>query len=66
MLRQLGRLMKIAARLGIGGTDTCVCPNCGHQVPHERGIPCNKIKCPKCGTPMIGLGMPHGQGQGAK
>ncbi|BAT70845.1 ferredoxin [Thermosulfidibacter takaii ABI70S6] len=31
----------------------CVCPNCGHKVPHERGVPCRTVKCPKCGTFMI-------------
>ena len=37
-----------------GGSDYCVCPNCGYQEPHDRGVPCNQKKCPKCGTPMVG------------
>jgi len=32
----------------------CVCPKCGEKVPHQRGVPCFSIKCPKCGTPMAG------------
>jgi predicted Fe-Mo cluster-binding NifX family protein len=28
----------------------CVCPQCGHQQPHERGIPCMQNKCAQCGT----------------
>jgi len=39
-----------------GNTDTmvrtvgvCVCPDCGFQHPHERGIPCYQITCPRCG-----------------
>lgn len=52
--------------LGLGGTSTCVCPKCGHSQAHARGIPCNKTKCAKCGTAMVGSGMPHGLGQGVK
>jgi ferredoxin len=36
--------------LGLGGY--CVCPNCGHKVPHQRGIPCYEIRCPKCNSVM--------------
>lgn len=35
---------------GVGGE--CVCPSCGTKAPHQRGIPCNTVKCPKCGTLM--------------
>jgi len=37
--------------MGPGGT--CVCPSCKHEVSHQRGIPCYKVKCPKCGNPMV-------------
>jgi DNA-directed RNA polymerase subunit RPC12/RpoP len=30
----------------------CICPECGTEVPHGRGEPCNKIKCPSCGSYM--------------
>jgi predicted Fe-Mo cluster-binding NifX family protein len=30
----------------------CVCPLCGHRNPHEAGVPCAKIQCPKCGATM--------------
>ena len=43
---------------GVGGTDTCICPECDETVPHKRGVPCNEIKCPKCKTPMTGVGTP--------
>jgi hypothetical protein len=35
---------------GPGGN--CVCLNCGHQVAHKAGKPCNRQKCPECGAQM--------------
>jgi len=35
---------------GSGGN--CVCPNCGERVPHQQGVPCNAVNCPKCGNKM--------------
>ena len=37
-----------------GGTDTCTCPECGHETEHERGTPCNETDCPECGAMMTG------------
>ena len=37
---------------GSGPGGVCVCPSCGKTVPHSRLVPCNQIKCPKCGTTM--------------
>jgi predicted Fe-Mo cluster-binding NifX family protein len=37
--------------LGAGGV--CVCPQCGHEEPHERGVPCLQKVCAKCGANMI-------------
>jgi len=39
---------------GDGGADKCKCPKCGNEQAHEKGIPCNEIKCSKCGTAMGG------------
>ena len=41
-------------RQGVGGADKCVCPQCGYEVEHERGVPCAGVKCPQCGVPMGG------------
>ena len=30
----------------------CVCPRCGHGEPHERGVPCSQVTCPKCAARM--------------
>ncbi|HDH45077.1 MAG TPA: hypothetical protein ENG66_06790 [Thermococcus sp.] len=38
---------------GLGPGGVCVCPNCGYTVPHQRGIPCYQMRCPKCGSPMV-------------
>lgn len=52
---QRGQGMGVGSqRQGDGGTDTCKCPKCGHEVSHERGNPCKDTKCPKCGTSMQG------------
>lgn len=37
---------------GKGPEGYCVCPKCGHKKKHEKGKPCSKIKCPKCGGTM--------------
>lgn len=42
-------------RMGTGGTSYCYCHNCGTQITHDRGIPCNEIKCPQCGKSMTGV-----------
>jgi len=38
--------------LGPGGECICSNPGCGQTVPHQRGVPCYQMKCPKCGSPM--------------
>jgi len=44
------------AKQGDGGTDTCVCPECGATAPHKRGTPCVNVSCPKCSAKMVGSG----------
>ena len=36
---------------GTGGF--CVCAKCGEKVPHQQGVKCTTLKCPKCGHTMI-------------
>jgi hypothetical protein len=38
---------------GSGPGGECVCPSCGHKVPHQAGQRCLDIECPKCGTRMV-------------
>jgi len=40
-------------RPGAGPSGNCVCPQCGHKEPHQVGVRCFDIACPKCGTKMI-------------
>ncbi|MCF8053842.1 MAG: hypothetical protein K9K75_01255 [Deltaproteobacteria bacterium] len=39
-------------RRGAGTSGSCVCPQCGEKVPHQRGRPCFEVNCSKCGTAM--------------
>ncbi len=34
--------------LGSGPGGFCRCPACGFKIPHEQGIPCIQLKCPRC------------------
>lgn len=38
---------------GTGAHSVCVCPQCSHTEPHERGIPCTQKRCPLCGRAMV-------------
>ena len=40
---------------GDGGAAICKCSSCGKTVPHNRGVPCNQMKCSSCGGAMIGV-----------
>jgi cation diffusion facilitator family transporter len=37
---------------GMGPGGECVCPRCGSTAPHQRGTPCFRQACPKCGARM--------------
>ena len=38
---------------GFGPSGECVCSSCGYSEAHQRGIPCQSKKCPKCGANLI-------------
>jgi len=48
-----GRGYKGANRPGAGPGGFCICPSCGTKVPHQAGVPCNSVNCPKCGARMM-------------
>jgi len=31
----------------------CICAKCGEKVPHQQGVKCTTLKCPKCGKTMV-------------
>jgi uncharacterized protein len=44
------------AGLGVGPPKVCECPNCGYESPKTQAVPCSNTKCPKCETPLCGVG----------
>ncbi len=38
---------------GPGGFCVCTDPKCKHKIPHQVGVPCYQVKCPKCDSSMI-------------
>lgn len=47
----MGRMS--GTRPGAGPVGNCICPACGENVIHERGVPCYNASCPKCGTRLV-------------
>ena len=39
---------KIKEADGKGPSGYCICEKCGYKIPHQRGIPCLRLKCPNC------------------
>lgn len=50
---RFGRLGGSGNRPGAGPGGECVCPSCGAKLPHQAGIPCYGVSCPKCGKNMV-------------
>jgi hypothetical protein len=46
-----GRGRNDGGALGTGGF--CVCAKCGEKVPHQQGVKCTTLKCPKCGNTLV-------------
>jgi hypothetical protein len=41
------------SKAGAGPGGMCKCPSCGATTPHQVGLPCYQIECPKCGASMV-------------
>jgi len=53
--------MAVQRRHDMGAGGHCVCPQCGEQTVHHRGIPCQEEHCPECGAKMLREGSYHHQ-----
>jgi len=42
----------VEGAVGLGPEGDCICSNCGYRKKHKGGVPCSKIKCPKCGKTL--------------
>ncbi len=38
---------------------SCICPKCEERVSHQRGLPCQELRCLSCGAKMLREGSPH-------
>ena len=47
-----GRGRNKGNQAGSGPEGACICPQCGEEVPHQRGKPCYETECPQCGAQM--------------
>ena len=41
------------AAKGGGPGGYCICPRCDYKIPHERGVPCSTLECPKCKINLV-------------
>ena len=46
-----GRGRNKGGAFGPGGF--CVCSKCGEKIPHQQGVKCTKLRCPKCGHTLV-------------
>lgn len=46
-----GRGRKKGGAYGTGGY--CICAKCNTKAPHQQGVKCTTLKCPKCGHTMV-------------
>lgn len=51
--------MQSHQKTGLGSGGFCICPKCSEKIPHQRGLPCQEVKCPNCGAKMVREGSYH-------
>ena len=51
--------MTVERRHDMGAGGDCICPKCEMHVPHNKGVPCQEVRCPACGAKMLREGSHH-------
>ena len=54
-----GQNQRTAAGGFMGPSGNCICLKCGFGKRHERGIPCQEERCPKCNAKLVREGSYH-------
>ena len=44
---------RMGGNMAAGPGGYCMCPKCGEKIPHQQGMPCSSVTCPKCGLNMV-------------
>ena len=43
---------EVEEAVGRGPGGYCSCSKCGYKIPHQAGVPCSTLQCPKCEAPL--------------
>jgi predicted DNA-binding protein (UPF0251 family) len=54
-----GEIVPSEESRGMRAGGHCICPKCDERIVHQRGVPCQEEKCPKCGQRMMREGSYH-------
>lgn len=47
-----GTVLAVCDSIPTERPDICLCPTCGREFPHIKGVPCRNSICPDCNEPL--------------